>query len=132
MRKPAWNFVIDSAAFTACLVLVSTGLIMYLVLPPGSGHLQIWGMNRHGWGDIHFWAAIAFITFIVIHLIMHWSWIKCMVSGRDKGSAASKKRMALFTIAILLLATAVSIPFLSPVVDTKAENQEQVMGHPDH
>lgn len=138
MKRPTLNFIIDSAAFVSCLVLLSTGLIMYFILPPGSGHLEIWGMNRHGWGDIHFWAAVLFILMIGIHLVLHWKWIVCKVKGRVTETAQSKLRMAIFIIVLITITAMVSTPFLSPVHDTRSpasapgiENQADYIHQPD-
>jgi len=34
------------------------------------------GLGRHDWGDIHFVLALVFIGLILLHLILHWTWIK--------------------------------------------------------
>ena len=67
MRKPELNFLIDTLAFFLFLCLISTGLLIYLIMPPASG-LSVWGMDRHEWGEIHFWIALTFLVLMVIHL----------------------------------------------------------------
>ena len=90
MRRSTLNFIIDLISFVNLLGLVCTGFIMKYILPPGTGGLgrelgggrgreeikYLWSMSRHEWGDIHFYLAIMFVTFMVIHIILHWSWIK--------------------------------------------------------
>ena len=34
-------------------------------------------MTRHEWGDIHFYLSVLFIALIMVHIILHWNWIKC-------------------------------------------------------
>jgi hypothetical protein len=34
-------------------------------------------MPRHEWGDIHFYLAVGFVALMVVHIILHWGWIKC-------------------------------------------------------
>lgn len=34
------------------------------------------GLGRHDWGDLHFYAAIFFLLLLILHLYLHWAWIK--------------------------------------------------------
>jgi hypothetical protein len=108
MRRSTVNFVIDLLAFLNLLALAFTGFIMEYVLPPGSGGRygrgfrggrgsaevseqirQFWSLGRHDWGDVHFYLAVAFIILMIIHIILHWTWIKCYVKslfGRSRFS----------------------------------------------
>ena len=48
MKRANLNFLIDTVAFVAFVLLISTGLLVHYVLPAGSGHFSIlWGMDRH-------------------------------------------------------------------------------------
>jgi len=115
MRKPAINFSIDIFALLAIIFLISTGFLIYLVLPAGSGGASVWGMNRHEWGDIHFWIAMAFIALIAIHFILHLDWVKNMVMGKAKGQTISRFRISAAIIALLFILILAIAPFLSPV-----------------
>jgi len=95
VRRSTVNFVVDSISFVDLLVLVFTGAIMKCVLPPGTGgrgqelhggqggeHIkQLLGLGRHDWGDIHFWFAVGFIVLMVVHLVLHWGWIKSYIKS---------------------------------------------------
>jgi hypothetical protein len=98
VRRTTLNFVVDFIGFTNLLLLMATGAIMRWVLPPGSGGggggrgygfrggrgpgpggdqvRQLLGLGRHDWGNIHFILASAFVLLIVVHLVLHWTWIK--------------------------------------------------------
>ncbi len=91
MRRSKLNFIIDLISFIDLLGLVFTGFIMKYILPPGTGGygrgfrggrgLQeeikyFWSMTRHEWGYIHFYLAVGFVILMVVHIILHWSWIK--------------------------------------------------------
>jgi len=91
MKKITWNFIVDCASFIAMLGLITTGSIIKFVLPPGSGgrgsamhdghggeHIKsLLSLGRHDWGEIHFGFAVALITLIIIHIVLHFEWIKC-------------------------------------------------------
>jgi len=75
MRKNTIHYLIDGCALVAMLVMTATGLLMKFTLPPGSGGKVVWGLGRHDWGEVHFWAAVALVTLITLHLMLHWAWV---------------------------------------------------------
>ncbi len=82
MRRPTSNLVIDAAAFAAFVLLTSTGTRMRYVLPPGSGQrTKIFGLDRHGFGEIHFWIAIVFLGILAMHLRVHRRWIATVLAA---------------------------------------------------
>jgi len=91
MKRTTLNFIIDLVAFLDLLGLAFTGFIMKYILPPGSGGYgrgfrggrgpaeeikSLWSMTRHEWGGIHFYLAVIFAVLMVLHIILHWGWIK--------------------------------------------------------
>jgi hypothetical protein len=109
MKRSTVNFVIDLLAFLVLLGLGFTGFIMKYVLPPGSGGRygrgfqggrglaesaeqirQFWSLGRHDWRDIHFYLAIAFIILVIIHIVLHWTWITCYVKSLFSSSRVSE------------------------------------------
>jgi hypothetical protein len=93
--KPLVIFWTDALIAILFVLLATTGSIMKWVLPPGSGGgggmgrgwrggrgagvhqvSSFWDMTRHEWGDVHFWIAVALIGGIVLHLLLHWNWLK--------------------------------------------------------
>ena len=56
---------------------------MYFILPPGTGHSHaLFGLGRHEYGDVHSTLAAAALILLLLHLVMHWSWI-CGVIARS-------------------------------------------------
>jgi len=90
MNRSSLNFIIDLVSFINLLGLVFTGFIMKYILPPGTGGLgrgfrggrggehikNLWSLSRHEWGNVHFWLAGLFIALMIVHIILHWGWIK--------------------------------------------------------
>jgi len=90
MKRGTLNFVIDLISFINLVCLAVTGYIIKYILPPGSGGRghglrgrldpeqikELWSMTRHEWGDIHFYFALFFLALMVMHIVLHWSWIK--------------------------------------------------------
>ena len=92
MKRTTLNFIVDFISFIDLLVLACTGFIIKYILPPGSGGghgfgyrggrgaveaKTLWSMTRHEWGDIHFYFSVLFIILMLVHLVLHWTWIKC-------------------------------------------------------
>jgi len=117
MKTATLNFVIDAVAFAAFVLLASTGILVRYVLPAGSGRFRaLWGMDRHEWGQWHFWIAVALMSALALHLLLHWRWIACMVRGRPREGSGVRVALAIVGLAGLV-ALAVS-PFLGEVERT--------------
>jgi len=75
------NFVIDVTGLLLMLFMLYTGFLIRFVLPPGSTGrhggrgLTLLGMDRHDWGDLHFWVAVALVALLLLHVALHWSWV---------------------------------------------------------
>jgi len=85
--KAKINFIIDAVMFILMGILAGLGLLIKYVLLSGTERwlkyernveLTYWGMDRHQWGTIHLWIAIALISLLVLHIIVHWSMIVCL------------------------------------------------------
>ena len=74
------NIVIDILQFLIILPSLISGLVLMFALPAGqkSGRLSYWGITRFQWLDIHNYTSLIFVGLVLIHLVLHWSWIKCI------------------------------------------------------
>ncbi|UCD30218.1 MAG: DUF4405 domain-containing protein [Planctomycetota bacterium] len=92
MRRSTLNFLVDLVSLLVMMGMIATGLVIRFILPPGTGGLHrhgpgqgrqllLWGMGRHDWGDIHFWLATILGILLLVHLILHWSWV-CVIVRR--------------------------------------------------
>ena len=123
MRKTTLNFIVDLAAWVVILLLAATGLVVRYVLPAGSGgrgggsQLLLWGLGRHDWGAVHFWASVALGGLVVLHIVLHWSWV-CTTTRRHLPSFAqwpsstSKTLQNLYGIGLLCAATLLTFAFV--------------------
>ena len=72
MKRANLNFLVDAVALIAFVLLAATGVLVRYVLPPGSGHFSaLWGMDRHQWGQVHFWIAVVLMASLGLHLFLH-------------------------------------------------------------
>ena len=122
--KKNLNIIIDTIAYAEFIFLASTGLLMRYTLPAGSGHhTTVWGLDRHEWGALHFWIAVAFLSTLALHLILHWNWIVGVLRGRKTESSGLRFGLGLFgLVAVLVLALT---PLLSPVEKNNHPGQQR-------
>ena len=85
--------VLNLALYLLMSFLVGTGVVMWVRLPPGAGHAgggfrggrlggeraggrELMGLKRHEWGDLHLYAALAFVAVGLVHLWLNRVWLK--------------------------------------------------------
>jgi len=99
--KTRKNWLIDAALALGGLLAALSG-IYFLYLPTGGyqgGRNPMYGVTilfeRHTWSDLHTWTGVAMIVAAVVHLAIHWGWVKMMVKRvvnaiRTRGAGLSK------------------------------------------
>jgi hypothetical protein len=117
-RQTRTNWLIDAAVFVGALVATLSGLY-FLFFPSGGyqgGRNPAYGITilfgRHTWDDVHTWGGVLMIAAVVVHLTIHWGWVKMMSKRvvnamRSRGSRLS--RGAKINVAVDL---AVAVSFL--------------------
>ena len=90
-------------------LMAGIGFLMKYVLLPGIQrnskygadiNLEFLGMDRHQWGTIHLITSKIFITLIILHIILHWDMIICIL---DK--MIQRKLVRSWFLAILAIIT---------------------------
>ena len=80
MKRTDWKYLVDTLLFLCLVGLSLIGLAMAFFMGQGpyvrENEKYFLGLHRHEWGNIHLYLALAFVLFIIIHLILSWSWIK--------------------------------------------------------
>jgi len=78
------NWLVDSVLLLSALFVSISG-IYFLYLPIGGyqgGRNPYYGIRilfeRHTWSDIHIWTGVLMIIVILIHVPLHWNWVKNM------------------------------------------------------
>jgi hypothetical protein len=130
MKRSTTNFVVDIIAFAAMMLLGSTGALIRYVLPPGSGHFsQLWGMDRHRWGQIHFWIAVVLLCTVALHIILHWQWIVSMICGRS--GSRPRVRIGVTVVGLMVLVGLMAAPFFGQIQQTgEPPHRTQSKEHP--
>jgi hypothetical protein len=123
MSRTSINFLLDALLLTAFAVLVWSGMIVRFVFPPGPdarGWL-LWGLAYDQWQTIQFAMVAALALGILVHLMLHWSWVCGVIAtrlARDKKAKLDDGTQTLYGVGLLivifnLLGLAVAVAALS-------------------
>ena len=76
-NKTAKLWIVNAVSFISFSILTFTGLINWLFIPRGfdTGSRFVITL-RHFFREVHQWTALTFIIVIVIHVTLHWTYIK--------------------------------------------------------
>jgi hypothetical protein len=74
------NIALDVLAYFSFCALVGTGLLLEFRLCEDA-NATILGLAAEDWRDIHEWVAYSFVVLVVLHLALHWAWIRKLASG---------------------------------------------------
>ena len=80
------NWIIDAGLFLSAVMAILSGAY-FLYLPVGGYQggrnpayiAEIFGMNKDLWIDIHTWTGYAFVILVLVHLLLHATFIKNIV-----------------------------------------------------
>lgn len=75
MKKVITNYCMDTLLFAVLASQVFTGILLHR-FPPELTDKTILGLTRYTWGSLHWSVSILFALVIIIHLVLHWGWMK--------------------------------------------------------
>ena len=86
MSKTRLNFMLDALIAVAFLMSALSGIVFLFA---GSGGYQgganatfqttVLVISRWVWSDLHTWASLIMIAGVLLHVVLHWKWIICVV-----------------------------------------------------
>jgi uncharacterized iron-regulated membrane protein len=82
----------------------------------GNGADPIFGWPRYTWIDIHNWASIILLSIIILHVIIHWSWIVEMMKRTKKYITIPITRVAEQYLATIILIVLFVFECLSGII----------------
>lgn len=90
---PRWswseiNLLLDIALLMMFVALCAAAVIVRFVFPPGpaaKGWL-LWGLDYDAWSGIQFGLLAMLAVGILVHVMLHWSWVCNVAASRLSGS----------------------------------------------
>lgn len=117
-RQTRVNWLIDAAVFIGAVLAMLSG-VYFLFIPSGGyqgGRNPMYGITilfgRHTWDDLHTWGGVLMIAAVVVHLAIHWGWVKMMskrIANAMRSQGSKLSRGAKINVAVDL---AIAISFL--------------------
>jgi hypothetical protein len=90
MKQTERNFWLDVSLFVTCLATVSTGLLLWLLIPHQAAAVFL-GFDRHFWLTAHICSGLTSVAGSVLHVVWHRLWLKAL-RGRRIASLPAKIR----------------------------------------
>jgi len=79
VKRALTNYIADILILIVLLSQVFTGIILHR-FPAELTGTTVLGLTRYTWGTLHWGASLLFIIVIVLHLVLHWGWIKSLTN----------------------------------------------------
>jgi len=96
MNRTASNLLIDIISFFAFLASTASGLALWQILPSGGygsrgGRAVVTeqlflGLSRQDWLNLHNRTSLLLAALIVLHIALHWRWIRNLGKRVGKSS----------------------------------------------
>ncbi len=85
MEKIKVKFIVDALMFLDFLILAFSGFVLWKILKHDGLHFrEQFIFYRWEWLAIHDWTSAILIVLLLVHLLLNWTWIKCMILGLFK------------------------------------------------
>ncbi len=123
MSKAAVNFLVDLLLLLLIIVWMGAVAIVQFVFPPGTqaGGWTLWGRGYDSWRNIEFGCLAVYIVVVLVHLILHWSWVCNFVAMRYSRHVGRKVEVGESTRTLYGVATLIVILTVLGIVLCAAE-----------
>lgn len=84
------NFLLDALLLVLFVALCAAAVIVRFVFPPGPAAKgwTLWGFDYDAWGGIQFGLLAVLAGGILVHVMLHWSWVCNLLASRLGGRKA--------------------------------------------
>ena len=88
------NFWLDALMLVAFVIVVWSATIVRFVFPPAvaAKNWTLWSWNVDQWIGLHYATLCLFTFLVVVHLMLHWTWICGVLAARFMTRTGGKKR----------------------------------------
>jgi hypothetical protein len=123
MSKTIINFFLDLTLAVCFVVVAWSAAVLRFVFPPATQAQGwvLWGWDYDEWAWLEFGCLAAFGVLVLLHVMLHWSWVCGVVAHRlSRGGrkvVLNDSQQTVFGVAtLLILLHVVGIVFLAAVL----------------
>lgn len=93
MSRTILNFWLDALMFCLFLAGLWCNFVIRFIFPPASAAAgwELWGWGYEQWQEAQFVIFCAFAFAVLIHVMLHWSWVCGVVAKRFLGRSSKKQ-----------------------------------------
>lgn len=110
MSRTVLNFFVDFALLVITTALLATGVVLRFVFPAGTEARgwTLWGWGYDAWSSFQFVLLAVVALVILLHVMLHWSWVCGVVITRllrrkRSGAAGDDGSQTLYGVATLIV-----------------------------
>jgi len=110
MSRTVVNFFVDLALLLITSTLLWTAVVVYFVFPPGTDAAgwTLWGFGYDDWTSFQFVLLCVVALAILLHVMLHWSWVCGVVVTRllkrkKSGATADDGSQTIYGVATLIV-----------------------------
>ncbi|MFO0914315.1 MAG: hypothetical protein U0795_15250 [Pirellulales bacterium] len=91
------NYWLDFALLVVFLLLWFSTLVLRFVFPPGAyaSGCTLWGWDYGHWLSFQFGVLVVFSLGVLLHLMLHWTWVCSVTVKLMSGDGKAGKKVAL-------------------------------------
>jgi len=109
--KTIINFWLDALLMLNFVVLCWVSVVVKFVFPPAveSAGWALWGLTYDGWATVQFATLCVMAVGVLVHVMLHWSWVCGVIAGKMMRRADGKKPylddgvQTLYGVALLII-----------------------------
>jgi hypothetical protein len=108
MSRTTVNFLLDSLLLVAFSILVWSAVIVRFVFPPAydSRGWTLWDLSLDNWLSVQFAMVAVLALGVLIHVMLHWSWVCGVVASRvsrNKKGKLDNGTQTLYGVGLLIV-----------------------------
>jgi hypothetical protein len=108
MSKTLFNLLWDALLLLLFLAVAWTAVVVRFVFPafPEGAGWRLWGGDREAWLNLQFGLVAVLAFAILIHVMLHWSWICGVVVtrlARNKKARADDGAQTIYGVGLLIV-----------------------------
>jgi len=107
MSRTIINFLLDTTLLAAFSALAFSAVIVRFIFPPGpdAKGWYLWGLSYDQWATVEFAMVAVLALGILLHVMLHWSWVCGVVAtrlARDKKVKLDEGSQTIYGVGLLI------------------------------